>query len=80
MNTRKIPSLSYKLYKTFTISFILPVLFVCLCISGLFGTYQFRTIRAQTEQNTQLISAYMNKYIQDIDNIMRAPFSHSYKK
>ena len=78
MNTRKIPSLSYKLYKTFTISFILPVLFVCLCISGLFGTYQFRTIRAQTEQNTQLISAYMNKYIQDIDNIMRAPFSHSY--
>jgi len=78
MNKRKIPSLSYRLYTTFTISFILPVLLVCLCISGLFGTYQIQTIKAQTEQNTQLISAYMNKYIQDIDNIMRAPFSHSY--
>ena len=78
MNKRKIPSLSYRLYTTFTISFILPVLLVCLCISGLFGSYQFQTIKAQTEQNTQLISAYMNKYIQDIDNIMRAPFSHSY--
>lgn len=78
MKKRKMPSLSYKLYTTFTISFILPVLLVCLCISCLFGTYQFHTIRMQTEQNTQLVSAYLNKYIQDIDYIMRAPFSHSY--
>jgi len=78
MKKRKMPSLSYKLYTTFTISFILPVLFVCLCISYLFGSYQFHTIRMQTEQNTQLVSAYLNKYIQDIDSIMRAPFSHSY--
>ena len=78
MKKRKIPSLSYRLYTTFTISFILPVLLVCLCISCLFGFYQFQTIQAQTEQNTQLISAYMSKYILDIDNIMRAPFSHSY--
>lgn len=78
MKKRKIPSLSYKLYTTFTISFILPLLLVCLCISGLFGSYQFRTIKMQTAQYTQLISAYLNKYIQDIDYIMRAPFAHSY--
>lgn len=78
MKNRKMPSLSYKLYTAFTISFILPLLLVCLCISCLFGTYQFHTIRMQTEQNTHLVSAYLNKYIQDIDNIMRAPFSHSY--
>lgn len=78
MSKRKIPSLSSKLYMTFTISFILPILLICIFISGLFGAYQLNTIRTQTEQNTQLISAYLTKYIQDIDNIMRAPFSHSY--
>ena len=78
MIKRKRPSLSNKLYMTFTISFILPVLLVCMIISGLFGMYQFNTIRTQTRQNTQLISAYLSKYIQDIDNIMRAPFSHYY--
>lgn len=78
MTRRKLPSLSKKLYMTFTISFIIPVLLVCLLISTLFGGYQFHTIRKQTEQNTELISAYLTKYIQDIDNIMRAPFSHYY--
>lgn len=78
MNPQKRPSLSYKLYTSFAISFILPIFLVCLCISGLLGIYQFNTLKMQTRQNTQLISAYMNKHIQDIDNIMRAPFSHYY--
>jgi len=78
MSKHKMPSLSYKLYKTFMISFIVPVLLICFFISGIFGAYQINTIQTQTVQNTQLISAYLNKYIQDIDNIMRAPFSHSY--
>lgn len=78
MNPAKRPSLSYKLYTSFAISFILPIFLVCLCISGLLGIYQFNTLKMQTKQNTQLISAYMNKHIQDIDNIMRAPFSHYY--
>ena len=72
------PSLTYKLYTRFTISFIFPVLLICLFISWLFSSYQYQSIRAQNEQNLELISAYLTKYIQDIDNIMRAPFSHSY--
>lgn len=72
------PSLTYKLYTTFTIGFILPVLLSCLLISWLFGNYQYKSISTQNEQNLELISAYLTKYIQDIDNIMRAPFSHPY--
>ena len=78
MSKSQKPSLTYKLYTRFTISFIFPVLLICLFISWLFGSYQYQSIRAQNEQNLELISAYLTKYIQDIDNIMRAPFSHSY--
>ena len=78
MRILKKPSLTYKLYTTFTVSFILPVLLICLFISWLFGSYQYKALKTQNEQTVEVISAYLTKYIQDIDNIMRAPFSHSY--
>lgn len=78
MNVHKLPSLSHKLYTTFAISFILPILLICVCVSWIFGNYQFNTIQTQTEENTQLVSAYLNKYIETIDQLMRTPFSHPY--
>lgn len=78
MKNKKLPSLSYRLYSTFVISFILPVLIICAFICYLFSSYQYRDIKDQAINNTKLISAYLNKYISDIDNIMDAPFYSSY--
>lgn len=78
MKRSRLPSLSYKLYSTFVISFIIPILIICIFISYLFSTYQYRGIQDQAMNNTKLISAYLYKYIRDIDNIMNAPFYSSY--
>ena len=39
-------------------------------VSYLFSARQYREINQQAENNLKLISAYMSKYINDIDNIM----------
>lgn len=78
MKVRKLPSLSHKLYTTFAISFILPTLLICICVSWIFGNYQFNTIQTQAEANTQLVSSYLYRYIETIDQLMRTPFSHPY--
>lgn len=47
-------------------------------VSYLFSARQYREINQQAENNLKLISAYMSKYINDIDNITKAPYYHSY--
>lgn len=78
MKRNELPSLSYKLYSTFVISFIIPVILICIFICYLFSTYQYKGIRNQATDNTKLISAYLTRYIGDIDNIMKAPYYSSY--
>ena len=52
------------------------------CIArALESNYSIKIIRnqqRQAENNLKLISAYMSKYINDIDNITKAPYYHSY--
>ena len=78
MKKKKIPSLSYRLYSTFVISFIVPTLLICAVISYVFSVYQYHDIQDQTINNTKLISAYLHKYLSDIDSIMNAPYYSSY--
>ena len=78
MQKRKLPSLSYKMYSTFVISFIVPILIICVFISYLFSSYQYRGIEDLSANNAKLVSAYLYKYIRDIDTIMNAPFYSSY--
>lgn len=78
MKHHKLPSLSYKLYSTFVISFLIPMTLICIFISYLFSTYQTKEIQEQAANNTKLISAYLTRYINDIDNIMKSPYYHSY--
>lgn len=78
MNPKKLPSLSYKLYTNFVISFILPIILICIFISYLFSNYQYQGVKNQTADNAQLIHAYLTRYIGDIDNIMKAPYYSSY--
>lgn len=78
MKHRKLPSLSYKLYSTFIISFLIPMTLICIFLSYLFSSYQTREIQEQAANNTKLISAYLTRYINDIDNIMKSPYYHSY--
>lgn len=78
MKKRKLPPLSYKMYSTFGISFIIPILLICIFISYLFSTYQYRGVEDLSTNNAKLVSAYLYKYIRDIDTIMNAPFYSSY--
>lgn len=78
MKHRKLPSLSYKLYSTFIISFLVPMTLICIFLSYLFSSYQTREIQKQAANNTKLISAYLTRYINDIDNLMKSPYYHSY--
>lgn len=78
MQIKKRSSLSYKMYTTFGISFIIPILLICVFISYLFSTYQYRGIEDLSSNNAKLVSSYLYKYILDIDTIMDAPFYSSY--
>ena len=57
MQKRKLPSLSYKMYSTFVISFIVPILIICVFISYLFSSYQYRGIEDLSANNAKLVSA-----------------------
>jgi sensor histidine kinase YesM len=78
MSDHKVSSLSRKLYTTFVISFILPMLFICLFICYLFSLSLYRESLQQATTDTRLISGYLTKYIREIDNIMRASYSVPY--
>lgn len=78
MNTFKTASLSRKLFSSFIISFMLPMILVSCLVSYLFSSRQYREINNQAVNNMKLISAYITKYINDIDNITKAPYYHSY--
>lgn len=71
-------SLSRKLFFSFIISFLLPMVFINALVSYLYGSRQYREINTQAVNNMKLISAYISKYINDIDNITKAPYYHSY--
>lgn len=77
-NTKKHFPLSYKLFYTFIISFIIPILLTCILISYLFVTYQYQGIKEQALDNAMLITTYLEKYMYDIDHIMRVPYYSSY--
>lgn len=47
MKHRKLPSLSYKLYSIFIISFLIPMTLICIFLSYLFSSYQTREIQEQ---------------------------------
>lgn len=78
MKHTHITSLSRKLFSSFIISFLIPMALVNCIVSYLFSARQYREINQQAENNLKLISAYMSKYINDIDNITKAPYYHSY--
>ena len=63
MKSPRLPSLSHKLFLTFILSFIVPLILIEFFISYLFSDYQYQGLHAQSENNTQLISAYMANYI-----------------
>ena len=71
-------SLSRKLFTSFIISFLLPMVLVSCLVSYLFASRQYREINRQAADNLKLISAYITKYISDIDNITKAPYYHNY--
>lgn len=71
-------SLSRKLFSSFIISYLIPMILVNCVVSYLFISKQYREINRQAENNMKLIAAYMTKYINDIDNISKAPYYHSY--
>lgn len=78
MKRNRTPSLSRKLFFSFVICFLLPMILVSVLVSYLFSARQYREINNQADNNLKLISAYITKYINDIDNITRAPYYHSY--
>lgn len=49
-----------------------------MIIAYLFSCYQFQELQRQAQNNTQLISAYLDRYLSDIDNITRSPYYYSY--
>ena len=75
---KPLPSLSGKLYSVFIVSFIIPILLICVLISYLFSSYQYQNMEEQAGATTALVTAYVNNYIKDIDYIMRSPYYHSY--
>ena len=78
MEQKKVQSLSRKLFVNFILSCLLPIVAVSFLVSYLFGTYQYQEIRNRAANNTKLISAYMTKYLNDIDNLTKAPYYHSF--
>lgn len=78
MKTLKTASLSRKLFSSFLISFLLPMVLVSCLVSYLFSSSQYREINNQAVNNMKLISAYITKYINDIDNISKAPYYHNF--
>lgn len=78
MKTVKTASLSRKLFSSFLISFLLPMVLVSCLVSYLFSSSQYREINNQAVNNLKLISAYITKYINDIDNITKAPYYHNF--
>lgn len=71
-------SLSRRLFFSFIVSLLLPMILVSCLVSYLFGNRQYREINNQAVNNMKLISAYITKYINDIDNITKAPYYHPY--
>lgn len=71
-------SLSRKLFTSFIISFLLPMVLVSCLVSYFFSSRQYREINNQAVNNMKLISAYITKYINDVDNITKAPYYHSF--
>ncbi len=78
MKKAKTASLSRKLFSSFVISFLLPMVLVSCLVSYLFSSRQYREIHHQATNNMKLISAYITKYINDIDNISKAPYYHNF--
>ena len=78
MKQKKVQSLSRKLFVNFILSCLLPIVAVSFLVAYLFGSYQYQEIRSRAENNTKLISAYMTKYLNDIDNLTKAPYYHSF--
>lgn len=78
MKQKKIQSLSRKLFFNFLLSCLLPIVAVSFLVAYLFGSYQYQEIRSRAENNAKLISAYMTKYLNDIDNLTKAPYYHSF--
>ncbi len=78
MTSAKLPSLSRRLLFTFIKSFLVPLIFVGIFIFYLFSNYQYKSLNAQTQNNTQLISAYLTNYIRNIDNAMSGLYHTSY--
>ena len=78
MPSSGLPSLSRKLLLTFIKSFMAPLILIGIFISYLFGSYQYRSLNAQSQNDTQLIRAYLSTYISDIDDIMDGLFYAPY--
>ena len=78
MASQKLPSLSRKLLLAFIKSFILPLTLVAIGAFYLFSGYQYQGLKAQAQNNTRLISAYLANYIDDIDDIKLFVYEESY--
>ena len=78
MASQKLPSLSRKLLLAFIKSFILPLTLVAIGAFYLFSGYQYQGLKAQAQNNTRLISAYLANYIDDIDDTMKGLYYTPY--
>ena len=59
-------------------SFIIPIIIVEILILCLFTGSQYRNLRSQSENNTELIGAYLSNYVNDINDIMNGLYRSSF--
>lgn len=78
MKRSRLPSLSQKLFLTFVLSFIFPLILTGIFLSWLFSNYQYRNLHLQSQSDIRLISTYLSNYMNDINNVTKAFYYNSY--
>ena len=78
INPFRLSSLSGRLFLIFVMSFIIPIIIVEILILCLFTGSQYRNLRSQSENNTELIGAYLSNYVNDINDIMNGLYRSSF--
>ena len=66
MKRLKLPSLSQKLFLTFILSFIFPLILTVVFLSYLFSNYQRHALQVQSQSDLRLISTYLSNYMNDM--------------
>lgn len=78
MKRLKLPSLSQKLFLTFILSFIFPLILTVVFLSYLFSNYQRHALQVQSQSDLRLISTYLSNYMNDVNNVTKALYYNPY--